>query len=172
MQAPGSELTAQSPTWVSNSRTMRSWPEPFPFPFLFPFSFLSFSLLPPPPFPSLPPIFPRCSEQIVWQALNILVRASSFSFSCSIKATLLPGTLCSVLVTWYHRAESHSHSEKFTSDGLISKKLWTKEWYVFLFFMLYTFATFKNIINSKNYIWPSLKEENWCSFSLFFQSKR
>ena len=27
-QAPGSELSAQSPTWGSNSRTARSWPEP------------------------------------------------------------------------------------------------------------------------------------------------
>ena len=27
-QAPGSELSARSPTRVSNSRAMRSWPEP------------------------------------------------------------------------------------------------------------------------------------------------
>ena len=27
-QAPGSELSAQSPTWGSNSRTVRSGPEP------------------------------------------------------------------------------------------------------------------------------------------------
>ena len=27
-QAPGSERSAQSPTWGSNSRTVRSWPEP------------------------------------------------------------------------------------------------------------------------------------------------
>ena len=27
-QAPGSKLSAQSPTWGSNPRTMRSWPEP------------------------------------------------------------------------------------------------------------------------------------------------
>ena len=27
-QAPGSEPSAQSPTWGSNSQTMRSWPEP------------------------------------------------------------------------------------------------------------------------------------------------
>ena len=27
-QAPGPELSAQSPTWGSNSQTARSWPEP------------------------------------------------------------------------------------------------------------------------------------------------
>lgn len=60
----------------------------------------------------LPSFLSRCSEWTVWHTEYFSASIQLFLFLfffTDYKATLLTGTLCSVLVMCYHRTESHPH---------------------------------------------------------------